>query len=541
MSLLNLVQLTNSLSDHAHSSAQLGGITFIGVGAGDPEQMTLATANAIAVADVIILDDEWFEEILDHQHLQKRDSAAVALAGEDLESLIETEIAIALTGLSVVRMVRGDTLTNTQCKDEAVACLDQGVFVELLPNLPDFVAVPAFVGALLHPNQTSQFIRFPEEEIHESDIPGTGAAFFTLTAEQVPGFVVAAVRAGRAPVENCLVTFHGATTNQSSAWMPLNRLSTFINRAVKAGSPDTFNLAIGANSEVANWYESKPLFGWRILLPRTKESDDDLIRKVARYGASVTEVPTVAVEPPRNPSQMEKAVSGIVDGRYEWIIFTSFHAVRAVHEKLRTYGLDARAYSGLRVAAVGSATIRALEDFGISPDLVPEGQQTGQSLAAGFPVFDAMLDPINRALIPRAEVATDTLSEALASLGWEVEEVTVSRTVRANPPDAGVREAIKAGKFDAVLFTSSSAVRNLVGIAGKPPSQTVVAAIGPNTAATCEEYGLKVDAVASEPEPDFLLAALVEFAQLRRQQLLAAGEPVVPPSRRKRRRTRSTD
>ena len=542
MSLLNLVHLTNSLSDSARSSAQLGGITFIGAGAGDPEQLTLAAANAIAVADVIILDEAGFEETLEHECLKLRDGAkVVALSEENLDSLIDVEIALAGAGLSVVRLVRGDTLTNSQCNAEAKECLRQGVFVELLPGLAEFAAVPAFVGVQLQPDQTSQFIMFPDEEVSEADIPSSGAAFFTLTTQQIPSFVIAAVRAGRSPAENCLVTFHGATTNQRSTFLPLNKLSNFINRSLKTGLPSRFNLSMGISSEIVNWYESQPFFGWRILLPRTKESDDDLIRRLARYGASITEVPTVAVEPPRNPSQMEKAISGVVDGRYEWVIFTSVHAVRAVSEKLRTYGLDARAYSGLRVAAVGVSTKRALEEFGIAPDLMPEGQQDGQSLAAEFPVFDAILDPINRVLIPRADVATDTLSESLASLGWEVEEVTVSRTVRANPPDAEIREAIKAGRFDAVFFTSSSAVRNLVGIAGKPPQQTVVAAIGPHTASACEEHGLVVTALADEPTPESLLSALLEFAETRRNQLLADGEPVVPPSKRKRRRVRSTE
>jgi len=90
--------------------------------------------------------------------------------------------------------------------------------------------------------------------------------------------------------------------------------------------------------------------------------------------------------------------------------------------------------------------------------------------------------PINRVLLPRADIATDTLAAGLLDMGWEVDDVTAYRTVRAAPPPAPVREAIKADRFDAVLFTSSSTVRNLVGIAGKPHATTVVACIGPRTA-----------------------------------------------------------
>ncbi len=69
------------------------------------------------------------------------------------------------------------------------------------------------------------------------------------------------------------------------------------------------------------------------------------------------EVPTIAVEPPRTPpQQMERAVKGLVTGRYEWIAFTSVNAVKAVREKFEEYGLDARAFAGIKVAAVGEQT-----------------------------------------------------------------------------------------------------------------------------------------------------------------------------------------
>ena len=127
-----------------------------------------------------------------------------------------------------------------------------------------------------------------------------------------------------------------------------------------------------------------------------------------------------------------------------------------------------------------------------------------------------MLDPINRVFLPRADIATETLAAGLINLGWEVEDVTAYRTVRAAPPDASVREAIKTGKFDAVVFTSSSTVRNLVGIAGKPHPSTVIAVIGPATARTCEEHGLRVDVIAAKPSVVDLADALASFAAERR-------------------------
>ena len=148
------------------------------------------------------------------------------------------------------------------------------------------------------------------------------------------------------------------------------------------------------------------------------------------------EVPTIAVEPPRTPQQMERAVKGLVTGRYQWVAFTSTNAVKAVREKLEEYGLDARAFAGVKVAAVGEQTTAALLDFGIRPDLVPDGQQSAEGLADAWPPFDDVLDPINRVLLPRADIATETLLARLTDLGWEAEDVTAYRTVRAAPPPA---------------------------------------------------------------------------------------------------------
>jgi uroporphyrinogen III methyltransferase/synthase len=106
-------------------------------------------------------------------------------------------------------------------------------------------------------------------------------------------------------------------------------------------------------------------------------------------------------------------------------------------------------------------------------------------------------------------------------MGWEVDDVTAYRTVRAAPPPAEIRDAIKSGGFDAVLFTSSSTVRNLVGIAGKPHARTVVAVIGPKTAETAVEFGLRVDVQPPHASVPDLVEALATYAVELREKLAA--------------------
>jgi hypothetical protein len=132
-----------------------------------------------------------------------------------------------------------------------------------------------------------------------------------------------------------------------------------------------------------SWFETKPLFGWRVLVPRTKEQAGSLSARLRSFGSVPEEVPTISVEPPRNPQQMDKAIRGLVEGRYEWVAFTSVNAVKAVREKFDEYGLDARAFSGLKIAAVGDKTAEAIGAWGIRPDLVPSGEQSAAGPDAG--------------------------------------------------------------------------------------------------------------------------------------------------------------
>ena len=108
-----------------------------------------------------------------------------------------------------------------------------------------------------------------------------------------------------------------------------------------------------------------------------------------------------------------------------------------------------------------------------------------------------------------------------------------SSDLRAAPPAVEIRDAIKSGGFDAVLFTSAATVRNLVGIAGKPHPATVVACIGPQTAKTCEEHGLQVDVLASEPVLEELVSALADHGSALRDVAVAQGETSWRPSRRR--------
>ena len=123
--------------------------------------------------------------------------------------------------------------------------------------------------------------------------------------------------------------------------------------------------------ETLSWFETKPLFGWRVLVPRTKEQAGALSDQLRRYGAVPEEVPTISVEPPRTPQQMERAIKGLVPAATSGSRSPRVNAVRAVREKFEEYGLDARAFAGIKVAAVGEQTAPAWSLRASSPTWCP--------------------------------------------------------------------------------------------------------------------------------------------------------------------------
>jgi uroporphyrinogen III methyltransferase/synthase len=522
-----------------------GRVIYVGTGPGDPDLLTLGAIAALADAAVVILDSDRQREILTHPAITLGAEAEVATlglseAGRPLSPSARARVILKHTdaGVRVVRLVSGDPFLDNAIADEAAACVRGGADFEVVPGVSSLTAVPEYAGLDLSHAGGVHFASICDGRFTRAVTAQWGSTpslVISTKVEYVPALVDAAKSAGRPDDDHVLATLHGGSTEQVTLATSLANLAAEVKQTkVPAGEPVHVIMGTAAEQRAElTWYETKPLFGWRVLVPRTKDQAAPLIARLRTYGAHSDEVPTISVEPPRSPLQMDKAIRGLVEGRYEWVAFTSVNAVRAVREKFEEYGLDARAFSGLKVAGVGDVTARALRDWGIEPDLVPEHEQSAAGLAAEFPPYDDVLDPINRVFLPRADIATETLAAGLVRLGWEVEDVTAYRTVRAAPPPAPVREAIKTGKFDAVVFTSSSTVRNLVGIAGKPHPGTVLAAIGPQTAKTCEEHGLRVDVIASKPSAVALADALAAFAAERRDALVAAGEPVVKPSQRR--------
>lgn len=556
-----------------------GRIVFVGSGPGDPGLLTTRARTALTNAALVFVDPDVPEAVLalvgvdlppivgpvppsPKADKSDNDAADGTDADDDAAGAAPTTVpggpdirpalgepaevakilaAEARSGADVVRLVAGDPLSIDAVITEVNAVARTSIAFEIVPGLPATSAVPTYAGLPLGSSHTVADVRDPQVD-WGALAAAPGPLILQATTSHLPEAARTLIEYGLSDNTPCVVTTSGTTCAQRSIESSLAGLT---DAAALAGidpvilpngqetSAGPLVVTIGktvTSRAKLNWWESRALYGWTVLVPRTKDQAGEMSDRLVGHGASPIEVPTIAVEPPRSPAQMERAVKGLVDGRYQWVVFTSTNAVRAVWEKFAEFGLDARAFSGVKIACVGEATAERVRAFGISPELVPSGEQSSLGLLDEFPPYDDVFDPVNRVLLPRADIATETLAEGLRERGWEIEDVTAYRTVRAAPPPANIREMIKTGGFDAVCFTSSSTVRNLVGIAGKPHARTLVACIGPKTAETAAEFGLRVDVQPETAAVGPLVDALAEHAARLR------AEGALPPPRKKSRR-----
>lgn len=251
----------------------------------------------------------------------------------------------------------------------------------------------------------------------------------------------------------------------------------------------------------------RPLAGRVVLVTRPRDQAEELVGLLEARGAEAIVAPTIEVVPVRS-RRLDRALEELLAGGFSWVVLTSRNGVEALDARLRERGArlaEARA----RVAAVGEGTADALRERGVRPALVPRTFTT-EALARAFPRGEG------RVLLARADVAPPGLEEAIAAKGWTPVRVDAYRTRFPRTLPAEARAALRAGRVDAVTFTSASTVRGLVRLLGATRGNPRVVCIGPVTARAAREAGFTVHAVARPHTLEGLAAAVERALQPRR-------------------------
>jgi uroporphyrinogen-III synthase len=266
--------------------------------------------------------------------------------------------------------------------------------------------------------------------------------------------------------------------------------------------------AVGSDAEWEAWRARHALLGLRVVVTRAAHQSASLVEALARRGAEPIPCPTIEIADPEDFGPLDSAVGAL--GGYDWAVFTSANGVERFFERLAATGGDIRDLKGVRLAAIGPATARAVAARHLRVDLVPE-EYVAESL------FSALSNagPLEnlRVLIARAAVARDVLPDALRDAGAHVDVVDAYRTVR---PDGGrelLSTLLESGRADLVTFTSSSTVTNFVALVGPELARVARgASIGPVTTATARDLGVDIAVEAAEYTVPGLVAAIERWA-----------------------------
>jgi uroporphyrinogen-III synthase len=248
----------------------------------------------------------------------------------------------------------------------------------------------------------------------------------------------------------------------------------------------------------------RPLSGLRVLVGRARHQAGALSGELRKLGATVLEIPFIEIRKPRSFRALDSALESLAD--YDWLILTSANGVEAMWERLIKLRRRKANLNHLRVAAIGPATKKAIEQRGGKVDVVPK-EYVAES------VVRSLWRRVKgkRVLLVRAKVARDVIPRELRRAGAQVHVVEAYETVVPQSSRRRLRIALAnpLRRPHVITFTSSSTVRNFVALLRSPWANVEgigLASIGPVTSSTLRELGLRVDLEAKE----FTIAGLVE-------------------------------
>ena len=497
-----------------------GKVFLVGAGPGDAGLITVRGQRLIDSADAIVYDSLVNPDLLppgaretgapELFFVGKRGGDGRSVSQEEINDLL---VKLGRAGKRVVRLKGGDPLVFGRGGEEAQALNDSSVPFEIVPGVTAGIAAPAYAGIPVTHRGIATSVTFvtgsempgkPATQTNWSAIAKSGGTIVLYMGVKSLSSIASALIEGGMPPEIPAAAIQWGTFPKQRTVVAT--LDSIAERSADAGLAAPVITVIGYSvvlRDEMNWFESRPLFGRRIVVTRAAAQAPLLSEKLRDLGADVIEMPATRVVR-LDLSPLRDAVSRI--GEYQWIIFTSQNGVAIFWEQLLGSGFDARALAGVRITAVGPATAGALLEHGIVVDVVPErfvAESLLEKLAERDDVAGASV------LYVTAEGAREVLPEGLEELGAIVERIDAYRSIVDGTGAKRLRRALEQGKVDLVTFTSASSVRAYVETVGEELSRRAPgASIGPATSLGVAAAGIDLKVEAKESTIDGLVEAI---------------------------------
>jgi len=498
---------------------RLGRVYLVGAGPGDPDLITVRGRALLQSADVVLYDRLAPVDLL---ACARADAALIDVGkssgdgGIGQRGICRQLVTHSRKGKCVVRLKGGDPFVFGRGFEELLACRRAGIVCEVIPGVSSALAAPASAAVPVTFRNEARSMAVVTGRTANGSI--TDAIDFDALAamdsivlmmgrEALESFCHALIHAGRNRATPAVCIEQATTPKQR---VTRGTLQTIAIRARAAGVSAPVVTLIGPTARYAQSVAASlpavkadhtPLLGRRVVITRPPgDASWHLQTLLRRAGADVIDLPMFSVHYPERNPRLDRAISRIEV--YDWLVFTSAHAVQAFWLQLAAMGGDSRWLADVRVPAVGTATADQLLKAGIQADLIPP-HATAVDLADA--IRDAADDESMHVLYPRSALASATLKDRLRNGRGQVDDPVAYR-LRALRPLAAQKKSLNRGA-DAVLFFSPSAVRRYAML-NLPVGLAVVGCVGDVTARAASDAGLRVGVVATESSNEGMVAAL---------------------------------
>ncbi|MXV77472.1 uroporphyrinogen-III C-methyltransferase [Candidatus Poribacteria bacterium] len=498
-------------------STEKNGIVYIvGAGPGDKKLITVKGMACLQKADVVIYDLLLNDSLLDYcpEHTLKIKAPDPRIRATRQDELNQLLLQHAKAGKVVVRLKGGDPFIFGRGGEEATVLVQGGIPFEIVPGVTAGIAASAYAGIPVTHRDFASSVAFVTG--HSAAMHADSNINWSQLATAVDTLIVYMGVAHLSEIVNRLISNGrdkhtpvslvrvGTTPQQTVVQGTLENIAEKV-EAVQMNSPAIIIVGHVNNlREHLRWFDTKPLFGKRILITRARAQASEFAERLEENGAEVIQFPTIEIHPIKLRDEQIPTPD-----KYNWVIFTSVNAVEIYYSLLNSIGLDTRAFLTCQVCAVGPKTIAALNGIGIKPDFVPT-HSSGNVIARELQnVQDKNI------LLPRAKIATADLPQRLRERGAHVHDVAIYDTLKVESEcgDVILKDLLE-GKIDIVTFTSSSTVRNFLEMFPEQNpkellSKVHVAVIGPTTEATARKHGVKVNIISKDATIESLTQAVL--------------------------------
>lgn len=467
-----------------------GTVTLVGAGPGDPELITVKGLKALKEADCIVYDRLVSTDLLK----EAKNGCEMIFAGKASHNhtMPQEEINRLLVQKSmeyqhVVRLKGGDVYVFGRGGEEGLYLRQCGIPFAVVPGISSAAAAPAYAGIpVTHRGMSGGFhvvtAHNQNDELADIDFQALAnskeTCIFLMGLGKVREITEKLLQAGMERETIAAVISHATTPEQKTC---VSDLAHIADETEAAGLTSPAVIVVGdtvALRERLNFFEERPLFGKRYLIPKIGEAPTELRLLLQRQGAAVDEILAGKITEKKQKFHREQFLD------VDWLIFTSRHGVDSFFQSFKESCLDVRCLSGCQIAAVGEKTADALKTYGIYADFIPE-ENNSDALYAGLKERVCKEDAV---WYCKAAGVTNRLCEGLNEI-CRFREIEVYENTAIEPDLKSIKPL---ETYDGILFTCASLAERLLGAAGTAWQDAVtVYSIGPKTTKRLKEWGIR--------------------------------------------------